>query len=323
MSLERRLNVARSIIIDGKTHFLVRAVGEGSCAQSFLARPFDALRRTPDENPEMGRVVKSLGEKNGSRHRLASRSFDVMKKTNGVLDNVVSPYHDEELLKKHAIAVTRFVPGIPMHRWTDEIALKVTLSRAEQLSQAIERIRQLVAALGLLIENRVVHLDIKPSNLIVMHEREGITIIDLDGMQFIDDAPWRNKDNEINVFGTPCAISPEVVMGKGPTLSSDMHGVGFVIGDILRRLTGLKLFPEFPTALEALRAKASGEFFGKQRAAEAQIVHKYVSPDEKVQQRVRALIALAAQALEHKPEARPQNAREANQILDYHLNATM
>jgi eukaryotic-like serine/threonine-protein kinase len=89
---------------------------------------------------------------------------------------------------------------------------------------------QIAAALAALHAGGVVHCDVKPENLFVLHDREwpAIKVIDFGVSRFIDEPPAADA----SIAGTPAYMAPEQWRGR-PVPASDVYSLGCVLFELL------------------------------------------------------------------------------------------
>lgn len=111
---------------------------------------------------------------------------------------------------------------------------------------AVAIVRDCLAALAALHRERIVHGDIKPSN--IMLKRTGLSkVIDIGSAFEIDDAP-----NARNC--TPAYAAPEVLENRISTPRSDLASLGYVLVEML---SGRPCFSDTQSLRELLEAKRS------------------------------------------------------------------
>jgi serine/threonine protein kinase/tetratricopeptide (TPR) repeat protein len=98
-------------------------------------------------------------------------------------------------------------------------------------------LRQLVEAVQALHAHGILHLDIKPSNVLVTEDGR-VVVVDF-GLAERFDLRERNAHGA-QIIGTPEYMSPEQAAAAPPSEASDWYGVGAVL---YRALTGLNTFP--------------------------------------------------------------------------------
>ncbi|HUQ42353.1 MAG TPA: protein kinase [Candidatus Limnocylindrales bacterium] len=95
--------------------------------------------------------------------------------------------------------------------------------------EAASFIRQLGSALGALHAHGVLHLDLKPANIMVAPDRR-VRLIDLGIADLI------GNTREV-ILGTPGYAAPEVQAGRAPTRATDVYGLALVARDVLGDLS--------------------------------------------------------------------------------------
>jgi serine/threonine-protein kinase len=109
---------------------------------------------------------------------------------------------------------------------------------------AIAVLRECLAALAALHREKIVHGDVKPSN--IMLKRTGnAKIIDIGSAFDLQDAPTRRSC-------TPAYSAPEVLEGNGTSPQSDLCSLGYVL---IEMLSGCPTFAGLTTYRELMEAK--------------------------------------------------------------------
>jgi len=91
--------------------------------------------------------------------------------------------------------------------------------------QAVSMVRQLASALGALHAHGVLHMDLKPANVIVSDDGR-VRLIDLGIADLIGNTP------EV-IRGTPAYVAPEVREGKAPSKATDVYGLALIARELL------------------------------------------------------------------------------------------
>ncbi|MEQ2166133.1 hypothetical protein GOODEAATRI_024562 [Goodea atripinnis] len=87
-------------------------------------------------------------------------------------------------------------------------------------------LRSVLEALHYLHNCRIVHLDIKPENLLVAHNSSGLPVVKLTDF---GDAVQLNSAHYVHpLLGSPEFASPELVLGEPVSLTSDLWSLGVV-----------------------------------------------------------------------------------------------
>jgi serine/threonine protein kinase len=102
--------------------------------------------------------------------------------------------------------------------------------------QRLAMARTLMAGIDALHEARIVHCDLKPSNICLIRKPTGeggytLKIVDLDFSIMVDrKAPWDQIEGYV---GTPRYFSPEHLRGAVPTRASDVFTCGLILYELL------------------------------------------------------------------------------------------
>jgi hypothetical protein len=103
--------------------------------------------------------------------------------------------------------------------------------RAEVEARVREAFRQLILGVGALHEAGLLHLDLKPSNVLV--DRHGrLVILDFGLARELDPDPFAPL-LRASVQGTPSYIAPEQVMGQPASTATDLYSVGMMLFEAL------------------------------------------------------------------------------------------
>ena len=89
----------------------------------------------------------------------------------------------------------------------------------ESTERKITLIEQLLQALNYLHRRGVLHLDLKPENVLV-HRGE---------VRVLDFGLSSRKEEEVKMGGTPLYMAPEMIKGKAPSEVSDLYAVGVLL----------------------------------------------------------------------------------------------
>ena len=112
-------------------------------------------------------------------------------------------------------------------------------------SESVLIVRQLANGLDFIHKNELIHLDIKPSNILV--DDQGIVKISDFGMSITSNDLHPDLLNDYE--GDCLYLAPEVLNGK-PTSYSDIFSLGLVF---LQLLSGVKQLPSFGESWQKLR----------------------------------------------------------------------
>ncbi|HEX5034986.1 MAG TPA: serine/threonine-protein kinase, partial [bacterium] len=99
--------------------------------------------------------------------------------------------------------------------------------RNADLNTVFRRIVELLRGLDYLHRRGVLHLDLKPANILVAHPKEGPS-----GVKLIDFglAQWtlKNPAAAAEFSGSPPYSAPELMLGGAPTPASDLYAIGMI-----------------------------------------------------------------------------------------------
>lgn len=162
-------------------------------------------------------------------------------------------------------------------------------------SRCIPVLRQVAKALGAAHEKGIVHLDVKPDNVLLLHRfgrHDAVKVVDFGVAGILGQASGNMK-----VMGTPEYMAPERATGKGYDHRSDIYSLGvmayeMIVGEVPLQGT---------TPLETLAMQAS-------------------EPPDAISERLtrpvpQALEAAVMRMLEKAPEHRPQSMAEVEALL--------
>ncbi|MBS2019750.1 MAG: protein kinase [Deltaproteobacteria bacterium] len=172
-------------------------------------------------------------------------------------------------------------------------SLSARLAREGKLpvDRAAKIVLQLLAALAAAHDARILHRDVKPSNVFLVPGVDGsepmVKVVDFGIAKFQDDASKRTTTGK--VVGTLAYMAPEVLRGKPATASSDLYAAGVCLFEML---TGKRPFDgrrkDFVEAIV-------GEEAPNVRALEPSVP--------------KAVADVVARALRKKPELRFESAK--------------
>ena len=121
------------------------------------------------------------------------------------------------------VAVMEYVIG-------GTLADRVATDGAQPIEAVIGWAREVLSVLAYLHENRIVHRDVKPSNLLV-GEDGAVKLSDLGLVRHLD----RSSDltRTLEGVGTPRFMAPEQLRGEVPTASCDLYSLGVTLFQLL------------------------------------------------------------------------------------------
>lgn len=113
----------------------------------------------------------------------------------------------------------RWVPGQTLRERLDQRGGLLPVRDAARVARGLGR------SLAALADARVIHGDIKPSNLVLTEGKDDTVLIDF-GQAYMADAPARRG-------GTLAYMAPELVRGHGGSPQSDLYALGVVLHETL------------------------------------------------------------------------------------------
>jgi tetratricopeptide (TPR) repeat protein len=158
--------------------------------------------------------------------------------------------------------------------------------------KSLEILRGIASGLNVAHENRIVHGDLKPANVLL--DRAGTAKLADFGLARIFRDPGLALSIETDLVGTPRYMAPEVIMGGKPSPASDVWGFGVVLYQVL---AGLRPFEGHN--LNAL-------FYAIQNAPPPPLAPG-VPPE---------LVHLTLRCLEKEPAKRPEEVAEVVRTLE-------
>jgi eukaryotic-like serine/threonine-protein kinase len=187
-------------------------------------------------------------------------------------------------LQNTAYIVLEFLEGIHLNRITPKntgLPYKTIWPFIEQISLGLIHMH----------EEKIAHLDLKPSNILLTHQENQtplIKIIDFDIARDVDTA-WSHSEKS---WGTPGYIAPERILNESkPDIRSDIYAFGAIIAFLL---TGQKPFT----------GEADKEILTKQLNQSPDVINNsYLGKSSELQK-------IVLQAMEKNPADRFQNVSE-------------
>ena len=134
-----------------------------------------------------------------------------------------------------------YVDGVPIDRFCTQHKLSIV--------HTLYLFRQACAATSYLHESRIVHGDLKPSNILVAADGN-VKIVDFGIARVLDKTGVPNPDGAALPVMTPGYASPEQLRGEAPEAPSDIYSLGVVLYELL---TGAKPHPLENRSLQEIR----------------------------------------------------------------------
>ena len=187
--------------------------------------------------------------------------------------------------------VMEYIEGAPL--------IDYCAAHAMDLRGRIGCVLQICAALQFAHRQLVVHLDIKPSNVIVTNAGE-VKLLDFGIAKVLDDgstALLPHTRTQSHRPLTPGYASPEQLLGESVSTATDVYGLGCLLYELL---TGHRTHDGAQDPQRALQALAHGEPVAPSKAAAAAPAQSGISP-----RKLRGdLDTIVMKALKREPERR-------------------
>jgi CHASE2 domain-containing sensor protein/tRNA A-37 threonylcarbamoyl transferase component Bud32 len=225
-------------VLNGR-YKLIRVLGAGGFGQTYIA-----IDTQTAGNPQC--VVKQLKPASQDKEflKIARRLFETEVHTlsrlgeNSCIPRLLDSFEDHQ----EFYLVQEFIDGEPL---SEEIQRQGRLSEA----QVIELLREALTILKFVHDNRVVHRDLKPDNLIRRKRDRKLCLIDFGAVKEIRTQLHSGEISTLTVgIGTQGYTPSEQLAGK-PRYSSDLFSLGMTA---IHALTGRSPadLPEDPESLE-------------------------------------------------------------------------
>jgi serine/threonine-protein kinase len=177
-----------------------------------------------------------LLEKAQGREKAMQRFVTEAKAASSLRHPLICPVHDFGITENK-------VPYLIMD-WIDGIALgkKITRDSNMQVGEALRVFEQVATALAYMHQNKVVHRDMKPDNIMLSRDAEGRTIVHLVDFGIAKVMPDEEQGSthalqltsDGAVVGTPLFMSPEQARGLADVdWRSDIYSFGCVMYFVL------------------------------------------------------------------------------------------
>src|SRR5690348_10371190 len=208
-------------IIPGTRYKVLAKVGQGAMGVVYAAEHVDLEKRV---------AIKLLAG------RVAQRGDAVERFRNEArtASKIGSPYICDvtdfgELADGRLFLVMEYLSGRPLRAPLDSEGY-ITPARA------IPILRQVAKALGAAHDKGIIHLDVKPDNVMLLDgRRESIKVVDFGVAGLLGDRPLDqgNGELETTVNGTPAYMAPERALGRGYDHRSDIYSLGVMAYEVL------------------------------------------------------------------------------------------
>ncbi len=229
MSAQSPANQLVGAVLNGRWR-LVRLLGEGGMGAVFEA----------DGPPGAGkRAIKLLHQEYVKEERILARFFAEAQATRTLNHpNVVQVLETATAENGTPYLVMELLQGVPVASYVDQ---RQVLPPA----QAVHLVHGVLQALAAAHARGIVHRDIKPDNLFLVHDANGsfhTKVLDFGIAKVMDVAGGMGQKTRTGVLlGTPGYMSPEQIRdSKGVDARTDLWSVGIIFYELL---TGASPFP--------------------------------------------------------------------------------
>ena len=216
---------------------LVRLLGEGGMGAVYEA----------DGPPGVGkRAIKLLHQEYVKEEQILARFFAEAQATRTLNHPNVSQVLETATAENGTpYLVMELLQGVPVASYVDQ-------GQALPVAQAVHLVHGVLQALAAAHARGIVHRDIKPDNLFLVHDANGsfhTKVLDFGIAKVMDVAGGMGQKTRTGVLlGTPGYMSPEQIRdSKGVDARTDLWSVGIILYELL---TG---FSPFPAANEFAR----------------------------------------------------------------------
>lgn len=200
-----------------KFYQLIKPIGEGGFGQVFEAWDSKLMRTVAIKR------VKNLGSTQTTQSLLkearmaASLHHPAFVKIHAIEDDVAEP-----------AIVMELVPGQTLKEWIrDQSATEI----ADKLPQILDIIGQVADAMQAAHASKLIHGDLKPSNLIL--EPSGkVRILDF-GLAVKADLQATTSISQTDPQGTIAYMAPEILAGHAPTMQADIYALGVILYEMV------------------------------------------------------------------------------------------
>jgi len=214
-----RYHVRQLLGSGGIGHVFLAEVLTPDVGDAGLARPRVALKLLRSEHRQSAAIVERFRREAVAAARV--RHPNVLAVLETALDAEPHPFFAMELLVGLDLADTLGFAG------------RLSAARAVRIASA------LADALGAAHEAGVIHRDVKPENVFLVHARDGgepVKLLDF-GFAFLAGAPGQSMLPRTTarklVVGTPEYMAPEQTTGAMPAPTADVYSLGVVLYEML------------------------------------------------------------------------------------------
>ncbi|VAW81391.1 Serine/threonine protein kinase PrkC, regulator of stationary phase [hydrothermal vent metagenome] len=182
-------------------------------------------------------VYKGFNQQDPNKHTVAIKIFKKELLSVYSPENIRDVFSREARLTRlcqhpnvvqiHDFFIVEGQPWVVMN-WVEGLTLKTRIEEGKvELHNAIVLIQQLLAGVGHIHDKKVVHSDIKPSNILISNN-DRLSICDF-GLA----TDLNEKTPYSQAAGTPAYISPEQLKGNAADSRSDLFACGLILYELL------------------------------------------------------------------------------------------
>jgi tetratricopeptide (TPR) repeat protein/tRNA A-37 threonylcarbamoyl transferase component Bud32 len=205
-------------LIPGTRYRVLAKVGQGAMGVVYAAEHVDLEKRVA-----LKVLAARIAERAGALERFRNEARTASK--------IGSPYICDvtdfgELPDGRLFLVMEYLSGR---------ALRSVLDSDGHLPppRAIPILRQVAKALGAAHDKGIIHLDVKPDNVMLLDgRREAVKVVDFGVARLLADRPVADAERE-TVNGTPAYMAPERALGRGYDHRSDIYSLGIMSYEVL------------------------------------------------------------------------------------------
>ncbi len=268
-------------VVPGSRYRVMAKIGEGAMGEVYLAEHVDLEKRV---------ALKLL---NASYARLPD-AVERFRQEARAASSIGSPYICDVTDFGHTpdgrvFFVMEYLEGQSLRR---VLGTQGTIAA----SRAIGILRQVCKALGAAHEKGIIHLDVKPDNIMVRELRsrpDAVKVVDF-GIAGLT----HNQERKDTISGTPDYIAPERALGRGYDHRSDIYSLGVMAYELLTG--GVPFHDPDVTGLMKLHVTAAPQPL-RQRA-----------PDKGIPAELETVVM---QMLQKDPQGRPQSMADIEAML--------
>jgi serine/threonine-protein kinase len=217
-----------------------RVIGEGSFGKVYAAT-----------HPVIGKTVavKVLALEHAHKPQQVSRFIEEARAVNRIRHkNIVDIFSFGQLPDGRHYFVMELLEGKTLGAYMEERGRL-------PVDEALPLLRKMARALDAAHAAGIAHRDLKPDNLMLLFDEDGITpkLLDFGIAKLMDDSQKAHRTATGVQMGTPLYMSPEQCRGQAVDHRTDMYSFGVLVHEML---SGRRLFDQ-PTVPEVMVAHMS------------------------------------------------------------------